>query len=204
MGASMLGESTCTYRYYMGIPVLFGAWSSWSAIVACSVRRVTCLRYTRLLLRRHRWIRCTHVTWRICRTVIRLAQNMLHGQLSHLYCTGAQASSGRWAITRVRDDDDTCIRARRRSVRIHRPVARDSQRANRLYRPTHPIVMDISNIIYFIGTPSYTRLCPYRLPIYNIQIVLFIVWIFRIQQQSSSWNYIIWLVYSYGHILMYR
>jgi len=77
----------------------------------------------------------------------------------------APASSGRRAETRARDDDDTCIC-------VHRPVARDSQRANRLYRPTHPIVMDVLNIIHFIGTPN-TRLCLYRL--YNIQEVIDIV-----------------------------
>lgn len=46
-------------------------------------------------------------------------------------------NSVRRAETRARDDDDTCINARGGSLlRVHRPVARDSQRANRLYRPT--------------------------------------------------------------------
>lgn len=78
-------------------------------------------------------------------------------------------TSGRRAETRARDDDDTCIRARRGSLRrVHRPVTRDSQRANRLYRPTHPIVkrrLNINSIIYTFH--RYTRLCLYRLGIYK-------------------------------------
>lgn len=101
---------------YNNIICIVGGLGTWSGpwFEACSSSRWQCSVVGNMSCRRHRYDvvllarhnSCTHVTWRVGRTDERLAQ-MLHGQLSHLYCTG-----GRRAETRARDDDTSIPYAR--------------------------------------------------------------------------------------------
>lgn len=167
MGASILGEQPWTYRYCISTcSVRYFELVVCSSCLQCSVGNMSPVSgyyyngtdVIDVHTSRGAQVGQSYVWRKICSMA-----NCHTCTVPARHCT-----SGRRAETRARDDDDTCryIRARRGSLcRVHRPVARDSQRANRLYRPTHPIIkrcLNINNIIHFIGTP-YTRFCLYRL-----------------------------------------